>query len=163
MEFWTGEGTEILLNTNNALLRFLCKALSQCWVEGVSLRVLKAPHCAHSQLQKHRVSEWGLVCLFTWRKSQQHCVSVAQSCLTPCNPLTVAHQAPLSMGFSKQEDWSGLPCPPSGDLPDPGIILYHLSHQGSPTALRLEQRFLWLWTHLCFLFYKKHLPIMSIF
>ena len=33
----------------------------------------------------------------------------------------VAHQAPLSMGFSKQEYWSGLPFPPPGDLPDPGI------------------------------------------
>ena len=35
----------------------------------------------------------------------------------------VACQAPLSMGFSKQEYWSGLPCPPPGDLPDPGIEL----------------------------------------
>ena len=34
---------------------------------------------------------------------------------------TVAHQAPLSKGLSRQEDWSGLPCPPSEDLPDPGI------------------------------------------
>ena len=34
---------------------------------------------------------------------------------------TVAHQAPLSMGFPRQEYWSGLPCPPPGDLPDPGI------------------------------------------
>ena len=34
---------------------------------------------------------------------------------------TVAHQAPLSMGFSRQEYWSGLPCPPPGDLPNPGI------------------------------------------
>ena len=34
---------------------------------------------------------------------------------------TVVHQAPLSMGFSRQEYWSGLPCPPPGDLPDPGI------------------------------------------
>ena len=34
---------------------------------------------------------------------------------------TVAHQAPLSKGFSRQEDRSGLPCPPSEDLPDPGI------------------------------------------
>ena len=33
----------------------------------------------------------------------------------------VAHQAPLSMGFSRQEYWSGLPFPPPGDLPDPGI------------------------------------------
>ena len=34
---------------------------------------------------------------------------------------TVACQAPLSMGFSRQEYWSGLPCPSSGDLPYPGI------------------------------------------
>ena len=37
---------------------------------------------------------------------------VAQSCLTLCNPWTVAHQAPLSLGFSKPEHWSGLPFPP---------------------------------------------------
>ena len=36
-------------------------------------------------------------------------------------PWTVAHQAPLSMGFSRQEYWSGLPFPSQGDLPDPGI------------------------------------------
>ena len=36
-------------------------------------------------------------------------------------PWTVACQAPLSMGFSRQEYWSGLPSPPPGDLPDPGI------------------------------------------
>ena len=55
--------------------------------------------------------------------------------------LYVAHQAPLSMGFSKQEYWSGLPFPSPGDLPDPGIKLgsltleadsLSLSHQGSP-------------------------------
>ena len=34
---------------------------------------------------------------------------------------TVAHQAPLSMGFSRQEYWSGLLCPPPGDLPNPRI------------------------------------------
>ena len=34
---------------------------------------------------------------------------------------TVAHQVPLSMGFSRREYWSGLPFPSSGDLPDPGI------------------------------------------
>ena len=46
--------------------------------------------------------------------------SVTQSCLN-VTPWTVAHQAPLSMGFSRQEYWSGLPFPPPGDLPDPGI------------------------------------------
>ena len=34
---------------------------------------------------------------------------------------TVAHQAPLSMEFSRQEYWNGLPCPPPGDLANPGI------------------------------------------
>ena len=47
----------------------------------------------------------------------------AQSCLTLCNltPLTAAHQASLSMGFSRQDDWSGLPFPSPGDLPDAGV------------------------------------------
>ena len=36
-------------------------------------------------------------------------------------PQTVARQAPLSMGFPRQESWSGLPFPSPGDLPDPGI------------------------------------------
>ena len=36
-------------------------------------------------------------------------------------PWTIAHKAPLSMGFSRQEYWNGLPCPPPGDLPNPGI------------------------------------------
>ena len=39
---------------------------------------------------------------------------------------TVARQVPLSMGFSRQEYWSGLPCPPPGDLPDPGTKLVSL-------------------------------------
>ena len=42
-----------------------------------------------------------------------------QSCPTLCDPM--AHQATLSMGFSRQEYWSGLPCPPPGVLPDPEI------------------------------------------
>ena len=36
-------------------------------------------------------------------------------------PWTVAHQAPLSMGFSRQEYWSGVPFPSLGDLPNPGV------------------------------------------
>ena len=52
-------------------------------------------------------------------------------------PWTVAYQAPLSMGFSRQVYWSGLPFPSPGDLPNPGLphcrqTLYRLSHQGSP-------------------------------
>ena len=47
-------------------------------------------------------------------------------------PWTVAHQAPLSMGFSRQEHWSGLPCPPPGDLPHPRF---------EPTSLTLADGF----------------------
>ena len=59
-------------------------------------------------------------------------------------PWTVARQAPLSMEFTRQEYWSGLPFPSPGDLPDQGSnlgllhynqTLYHLSHQGSPGKL----------------------------
>ena len=59
----------------------------------------------------------------------------------------VASQAPLSMELSRQEYWSGLPFPPPGDLPDPGIepgllhcrqILYHLSQKGSPTRVDIK-------------------------
>ena len=42
-------------------------------------------------------------------------------CLTLAIPRTVARQAPLSMAFSRQEYWSGLPFPSPGDLPNPGI------------------------------------------
>ena len=46
---------------------------------------------------------------------------VAKSCLTLSTPWIVAHQAPLSLGFPRQEYWSGVPLPPPGDLPDPGV------------------------------------------
>ena len=46
---------------------------------------------------------------------------VTRSCLTLTTPWTVACQAPPSMGFSRQEHWSGLPFSFPGDLPDPGI------------------------------------------
>ena len=51
---------------------------------------------------------------------------------------TVAHQASLSMGFSRQEYWCGLPCPPPGDLPNPGI------KPASP-ALQADSLLLSLW------------------
>ena len=59
--------------------------------------------------------------IWTVREAQQIYSEVAQSCPTLCDPWTIAHQAPLSMGFSRQEYWSGLPLPSPGDLPDPGI------------------------------------------
>ena len=53
-------------------------------------------------------------------QSQSLRMYCAQSC-SFATAWTAARQAPLSMGFSRQEYWSGLPCPPPGDLPNPGI------------------------------------------
>ena len=65
------------------------------------------------------------------------CAKSLQSCLTLLSLWTVACHAPLSMGFSRQEYWSGLPFPSPGDLPNPGIKpsvtdSLPLSYQGSP-------------------------------
>ena len=63
---------------------------------------------------------------------------VAQSCPRLATPWTVASQAPLSMGFPKQEYWSGLPFPSPEDLPDPGIEPWSPTLQADslPTELR---------------------------
>ena len=61
-------------------------------------------------------------------KSMKVKVLVTQLCPALCDP--TAHQAPLSMGFSRQEYWSGLPCPPPGNLPDSGIKLGFPEVQG---------------------------------
>ena len=58
----------------------------------------------------------------------------AQSCPTLCDPVDTPHQAPVSMGFSRQEYWSGLPFPPLGDLPNPGIGLASLVSPALPLA-----------------------------
>ena len=60
---------------------------------------------------------------------------LVQSCLTLCNPVEWACQAPLSMEFSRQEYWRGLTFPPPGDLPNPGI------EPGSLTSPALTGRF----------------------
>ena len=58
------------------------------------------------------------------------------SCVQLFLPLwTVACQVPLSMGFSRQEYWSGLPCPPAGDLPNPG------TEPATPVSPTLTGRF----------------------
>ena len=60
--------------------------------------------------------------IYIYSSALSHSVmSVTQSCLTLCNTMNCSPQAPLSMGFSRQESCSGLPCPPPGNLPNPGI------------------------------------------
>ena len=72
-------------------------------------------------------------------------VLVAQSCLTPCDPMgCIACQAPLSMEFSRQVYWSGLPFPSSRDLPDPGIKPESPALQAdySPSELQEDQQYI---------------------
>ena len=57
------------------------------------------------------------------------CAQLPQSCLTLCDPWTVAHQAPLSMRFSRQEYWSGLPFTFPWDLPNREIGIAYISMQ----------------------------------
>ena len=64
--------------------------------------------------------EFVCMCVFSWSV-------VSDSFATPW---TVAHQTPLSMGFSRQEYWNGLLCPTPGDLPDPGIIPWFAALEG---------------------------------
>ena len=54
-------------------------------------------------------------------------------------PWTVAHQAPLSIGFSRQEHWSGLPFPSPGDLPGPGIEFQSNTLQEPPEKAPCSQ------------------------
>ena len=83
-----------------------------------------------------------------WKCSSLSCVRLFAI------PWTIAHQAPLCMEFSRQEYWSGLPCPPPGDLPDPGTepeshvsyvsfigwrVLYHWATWAALSALEEGQ------------------------
>ena len=70
------------------------------------------PGSSIHEIFQARVLEWGAIAFSI------SCFSCVQFFATLW---TVAHQAPLSMEFSRQEYWSGWPCPPPGGLPDPGI------------------------------------------
>ena len=103
--------------------------------------------CVWSRICSHTCTH---MCAFIYMCTYKQVHTQAQLCLTLCDPMSVAHQAPLSMGLSSQEYWSGLPCPPPGHLPNPEIdpgflhcrwILYCLSHPGSPRILE------WVHTH----------------
>ena len=129
---------------------------------------------AHSQAGRgsmaehgHRGDRWGRGSPITHTHSdtcsqlhELHCQQVywRLQCMLSCSvmfnsgtPWTEAHQASLSVGFSRQEYWSGFPCPPPGDLPDQGLNPHFLhwqmdslplSHLESPVVYwRLEYIF----------------------
>ena len=79
------------------------------------------------------------------------CVRACSVVSNSVTPWMVAHQAPLSMEFSRQEYWSGLPFLPSGDLPDPGIKpVSPVSQADSLPPSHLGSPFIVI--HFCFVF-----------
>ena len=59
-------------------------------------------------------------CINSYSPFSVHVYSVAQSCLTLCDPVDCTHQAPLSGEFSRKEYWSVVPLPTPGNVPNPG-------------------------------------------
>ena len=102
--------TSYLLNTETQLSNFILIFASNLWLE-YSLSIYFCVSALFVLLTNTLMVTSGL-------ESESE---VTQSCPTLCDPWTVAHQASPSMGFSRQEYWSGLPFPSPGDLPDPGI------------------------------------------
>ena len=94
--------TKISIDTEKAFDKiqhpFMIKTLQKMGIEGTYLNIVKAIY-----------------------DSIVAVVKVTQSCPTLATPWTVAHQVPLSMGFSRQEYWSGLLFPSPRDLSDPRI------------------------------------------
>ena len=68
---------------------------------------------------------------------------VTQFCPTVWDPTTVAHQAPLSIGLSRKECWSGLPFPSPEDLPDPGIEPRSPALQADSLPSELQGRYIY--------------------
>ena len=80
------------------------------------------------------------------------CVKLLQSCSTLCNPMDC--QAPLFMGLSRQEYWSGLPCPPPEYLPDPGIKPASLMSPALAGGFFIssdtwEAEYIYIYTYIC--------------
>ena len=76
------------------------------------------------------------------------CAKSLQLCLTLCDLWTIAHQAPLLMGFSRWEYWSGLLCCPPGNLPNPGIELASLPSPALTGKFFISSTSWYILTHL---------------
>ena len=124
--------TECMLNVKRRRSR------TETWTMHMFNKVEKKKERPGSRLRRISQRDWRRATEAKGKLSES--VLIAQSCPT-ATPWTVAHQGALSMEFSRQEYWCGLPCPSPGDLPNPGIkpmspVLQAdslpLSHQGSP-------------------------------
>ena len=137
--------TRILLNHKNKIIPF-----AATWVQ-LEISVL-------SEVRKRKTNTiWYHLYVESKRKVKRKKVKSLSRVRFFVTLWTVAHQAPPSMGFSRQEYWSGLPFPSPGDLPDLGMepespALQEnssLSHQGSPSSFyktekTIQGRKVWL-------------------
>ena len=108
--------TEILFHLSSRLLM---------WISTMTILSFN-PSIAFYSLETHTSFPGKIfLCVALQRGPTSHCISlsllVAQLCPTLGDPMDCSHQAPLSMGFSRQEYGSGLPFPSPGNLPYPGI------------------------------------------
>ena len=125
---WLGEGTPVptcpaapSLHSRASLVR-----THQHRPAGARTREPTRAPCPSLRRSPGTPASWGVSPNLPWTGPPSagglhHAVLSAQSCPTLCDPWAVVHQAPLSMGFSRPEYWSGWLCPPPEDLPNPGI------------------------------------------
>ena len=129
--------------TSQMVSVFPCSAFQKCfdlkgngiWTQKFRLKIIIALDFLFMKkvvlpVGKPRYRWWSPLksCLYYMELRPHVCAKSLQSYLTLCDVLwTVACQAPLSMGFSRQEYWSGVPCPPLSDLDQTpvGRVLYH--------------------------------------
>ena len=98
-------------------------ALGPCWDSAGGICVFSVLCWSWAELVLEFTKSLGCLRLHS-------CLSVSRSIMSDSViPRTVAHQAPLSMGFSRQEYWSGLSFPSPGDLPNPGVRPWTLTLQ----------------------------------
>ena len=111
-------------------MKFLAFMLPRLWRDDRNSHLKIETSCSRWQYTKVRLAQNCLCWTVIWGEIRLTLVFLAfvvglcrllSRVRLHATPWTVAHQAPLSMGFSRQEYWGGLPCPPPGDLPDPGI------------------------------------------
>ena len=121
-----------MVQIHSSLASHIHFQLTPAHLPGLSLNFISALRL--SITQPHCIKFLMICCLSILDVfSSKHISRLSYKCLSACvlsrfgrvrlfvTPWTVAHQAPLSMGFSRQEYWGGLLCPPPGGLPNPGI------------------------------------------
>ena len=117
---------------------------------------ISSPATCRSWAQDHTLLSplWHCLCMTAFITVSVCVSSVAQSCLTLCNPWTIAHQAPLSMGFSRKEYWGGLPFLLQGIFLTRGsnphfLLLLHWQVDSLPRAPPEKPKMVYKWFLIC--------------